>query len=190
MIEIMTREQAKTFREQRLLEEQKRLAEQGISSAFEGKFLVTIGDSSCNYYNFKHFITTQIFGMGIDNFVEKTDWDKKEVIEYLATVDQYDDLWKEQVMDYFGGMEGNYRWLVNMQSSKKNTKLGNTSSKKKPAIGLRKLLLNPFNKVLISKLSIGLTHLSQELMTAFLVEVWEQRLITCERSQKTHVKPY
>lgn len=108
MIEIMTREQAKTFREQRLLEEQRRLAEQGISSAFEDKFLVTIGDSSCDYYNFKHFITTQIFEMGIDNFVEKTDWDKKEVIEYLATVDQDDDLWKEQVMDYFGGMEGNY----------------------------------------------------------------------------------
>ena len=108
MIEIMTREQAKTFREQRLLEEQRKLAEQGISSAFEGKFLVTIGDSSCDYYNFKHFITTQVFEMGIDNFVEKTDWDKKEVIEYLATVDQYDDLWKEQVMDYFGGMEGNY----------------------------------------------------------------------------------
>ena len=77
----MTREQAKTFREQRLLEEQRKLAEQGISSAFEGKFLVTIGDSSCDYYNFKHFITTQVFSMGIDNFVEKTDWDKKEVIE-------------------------------------------------------------------------------------------------------------
>ena len=46
--------------------------------------------------------------MGIDNFVEKTDWDKKEVIEYLATVDQDDDLWEEQVMDYFGGMEGSY----------------------------------------------------------------------------------
>ena len=108
MIEIMTREQAKTFREQRLLEEQRNYAEQGVSSAFEGKLLVTIGDSSCDYYNFKHFITTQIFEMGIDNFVEKTDWDKKEVIEYLATVDQDDDLWKEQVMDYFGGMEGNY----------------------------------------------------------------------------------
>ena len=61
MIEIMTREQAKTFREQQLLKEQRKLAEQGISSAFEGKFLVTIGDS-----------------------------------------------WEEQVMDYFGGMEGNY----------------------------------------------------------------------------------
>lgn len=108
MIEIMTQEQARTFREQRLLEEQRKLAKQGISSAFEGQFLVTIGDSSCDYYNFKHFITTQIFEMGIDNFVEKTDWDKKEVIEYLATVDQYDDLWEEQVMDYFGGMEGNY----------------------------------------------------------------------------------
>ena len=108
MIEIMTREQAKTFREQQVLKEQRKLAEQGISSAFKGKFLVTIGDSSCDYYNFKHFITTQIFEMGIDNFVEKTDWDKKEVIEYLATVDQYDDLWEEQVMDYFGGMEGNY----------------------------------------------------------------------------------
>ena len=108
MIEIMTREQAKTFREQQLLKEQRKLGEQGISSAFEGKFLVTIGDSSCDYYNFKHFITTQIFEMGIDNFVQKTDWDKKEVIEYLATVDQDDDLWEEQVMDYFGGMEGNY----------------------------------------------------------------------------------
>ena len=108
MIEIMTREQAKTFREQQLLREQRKLAEQAISSAFEGKFLVTIGDSSCDYYNFKHFITTQIFEMGIDNCVQKTDWDKKEVIEYLATVDQYDDLWEEQVMDYFGGMEGNY----------------------------------------------------------------------------------
>ena len=108
MIEIMTREQAKTFREQQLLKEQRKLAEQGISSAFEGKFLVTIGDSSCDYYNFKHFINTQIFEMGIDKFVEKTDWYKKEVIEYLATVDQYDDLWEEQVMDYFGGMEGNY----------------------------------------------------------------------------------
>lgn len=82
----MTREQAKTFREQRLLEEQKRLAEQGISSAFEGKFLVTIGDSSCNYYNFKHFITTQIFGMGIDNFVEKTDWDKKEASDWTKKI--------------------------------------------------------------------------------------------------------
>ena len=108
MIEIMTREQAKTFREQRLLEEQRRLAEQGISSAFEGKFLVTIGDSSCDYYNFKHFVTTQIFGMGIDNYISKTGWDKQELIEYLATVDQYDDIWKDDVLDIFGGMEGNY----------------------------------------------------------------------------------
>lgn len=109
MIEIMTREQARTFREQRLLEEQKRLAEQGISSAFEGKFLVTIGDSSCNYYNFKHFITTQILEWVLITLLKN--WlGQKEVIEYLATVDQDDDLWKEQVMDYFGGLEGNY-WL-------------------------------------------------------------------------------
>ena len=108
MIEIMTREQAKTFREQQVLEEQRNLAEQGISSAFEGKFLVTIGDSSCDYYNFKHFITAQVFRMGLDKFVDKTDWAKDEVVEYLATVDQYDDLWKEQVIGYFGGMEGNY----------------------------------------------------------------------------------
>ena len=104
----MTREQAKTFREQQVLEEQRNLAEQGISSAFEGKFLVTIGDSSCDYYNFKHFITAQIFRMGLNKFVEKTDWAEDEVVEYLATVDQYDDLWKEQVIDYLGGMEGNY----------------------------------------------------------------------------------
>ena len=108
MIEIMTPEQAKFFREQQVLKEQRELAKQGISSAFEDKFLVTIGDSSCDYYNFKHFITAQIFRMGLDKFVDKTDWDKDEVIEYLATVDQYDDLWKEQVIDYFDGIEGDY----------------------------------------------------------------------------------
>ena len=48
MIEIMTPAQAATFREQRLKEEQRRLADQGISSAFEGWNLVTIGDSDCD----------------------------------------------------------------------------------------------------------------------------------------------
>lgn len=108
MTEIMTREQEKFFKEQQVLKEQRELAKQGISSAFEDKVLMTIGDSSCDYYNFKHFITAQIFRMGLDKFVDKTDWDKDEVIEYLANLDKYDYLWEEQVLDYFGGMKGDY----------------------------------------------------------------------------------
>lgn len=108
MIEIMTPAQAVTFREQRLKEEQRRLADQGISSAFEGWNLVTIGDSDCDCLSFKHFVTTQIFSLGIDNYISRTGWDKKELIEYLATVDQYDDIWKDDVLDFFDGMEGNY----------------------------------------------------------------------------------
>ena len=47
--------------------------------------------------------------MGIDNYISKTGWDKKELIEFLATDDDpNEDPWKEDVMNYFDGMEGNY----------------------------------------------------------------------------------
>nr|DAO82951.1 MAG TPA: hypothetical protein [Bacteriophage sp.] len=110
MIEIMTPAQAATFREQRLKEEQRRLADQGISSAMEGKSLVTIGDANQDYLSFKHFVTAQIFRLGIDTYMGLTGWDdKRELIEELASVeDPNDDLWKEDVLDYFDGFEGNY----------------------------------------------------------------------------------
>lgn len=108
MVEIMTPAQAATYREQRLKEKQRNLAEQGISSAMEGKSLVTIGDANQDYLSFKHFVIAQIFSLGINNYISRTGWDKKELIEYLATVDQYDDIWKDDVLDFFDGMEGNY----------------------------------------------------------------------------------
>ncbi|OYS20913.1 hypothetical protein CBF60_02065 [Lactobacillus taiwanensis] len=109
MVEIMTPAQAAAFREQRLKEEQRKYAERGISTALEGWTLVTIGDSDCNYYSYKHFVVTQIFGMGIDNYISKTGWDKKELIEFLATDDDpNEDPWKEDVINYFDGIEGNY----------------------------------------------------------------------------------
>ena len=58
MVEIMTPAQAATYREQRLKKEQRNLAERGISTAFEGWNLVTIGDIDCNYYSYKHFVVT------------------------------------------------------------------------------------------------------------------------------------
>lgn len=110
MIEIMTPAQAATYREQRLKEEQRSYAEQGISSAMEGKSLVTIGDANQDYLSFKHFVIAQIFRLGIDNYMSLTGWDdKKDLIEELASVeDPNDDLWKDDVLDYFDGFEGNY----------------------------------------------------------------------------------
>ncbi len=108
MIKINTPGSAKAF----IITKEKNLqfdyAEDGISSALENGQVVTIGDSECDYNNFKEFIVAQIFRLSLPRFIKITGWDKEELIDYLANVDPYDGIWKDDTMDYFDGVEGDY----------------------------------------------------------------------------------
>ncbi|WP_288557786.1 hypothetical protein [uncultured Lactobacillus sp.] len=108
MLQNLTMEQMREIRNQRIAKEQDALAEQGISSAIENGEVVTIGNADCDYLDFKHFIVAQIAQRGFAWFIDKTGWDKDELIEDLAEQDSSNTVWQDDVEDFFNGKEGNY----------------------------------------------------------------------------------
>lgn len=105
MIYVYTKEQAEEIAQMKRAKEQAELAKQGISSAIEGGQTVTIGNADCDYTSFKEFILAYIFKYGVKAYLAKTDWFENELIEDLAELDPNDDLWKEDIVNYFGGVE-------------------------------------------------------------------------------------
>lgn len=106
MWQTLNPDQIKLIKEQKQVEEQKSLAEDGISSAYEGNKLVTVGSGDRDYYDWKHFIVAQILRMGIDNFIAKTGWDKNELTEDLAEEDNDSVMWHDEAHDWFDAMDG------------------------------------------------------------------------------------
>ena len=100
------KEQRELIRARKMVDEQMMLAQQGISSAIENGEIVTIGSSNCDYLNFKHFVVAQIARMGFDNYEDLTGWDHDELIFDLSDYGPEDVLWREDVMGYFDGVEG------------------------------------------------------------------------------------
>ena len=92
----------------KLAKQQKQYAENGISTAIVNGKLVTVGDFDRNYNDWKHFIVSQIFNMGIVNFLNLTDWDINELVEDLAEEEQGSNLWCDDAEKYFNAMEGDY----------------------------------------------------------------------------------
>lgn len=100
-------EQKKEIKSQKQLKEQQKWAESGKSTAYEAGQLVTIGDADCDYLDYKHFVVAQIARMGFEAYEDLTSWDHDELVEDLAEEDSSNTVWKDDVMKYFDGMEGN-----------------------------------------------------------------------------------
>lgn len=98
----------KEIKRQKELKEQKEYADSGTSTAYENGKLVTIGDADCDYLDFKHFVIAQIARLGFEKYVALTGWDISELVEDLAEDDPSSTNWRDDVMKYFDGMEGNY----------------------------------------------------------------------------------
>lgn len=100
-------EQKKEIKSQKQLKEQQKWAESGKSTAYEAGQLVTIGDADCDYLDYKHFVVAQTARMGFEAYEDLTGWDHDELVEDLAEEDSSNTVWKDDVMKYFDGMEGN-----------------------------------------------------------------------------------
>ena len=108
MIMTYSPEQMQEIKKIKLAKQQKQYAENGISTAIVNGKLVTVGDFDRNYNDWKHFIVSQIFNMGIVNFLNLTDWDINELVEDLAEEEQGSNLWFDDAEKYFDAMEGDY----------------------------------------------------------------------------------
>lgn len=108
MLQPLTKEQAKQIKEDKQYEEQVSYAQSGVSTAIEGNLIVTIGDADSDYLDWKHFVVAQIFRLGIGQYCSKTGWDIEELVEDLAEEDQSSDIWRDDALEYFDGMEGDY----------------------------------------------------------------------------------
>lgn len=106
MLKPLTSQQEKLIRAKKIADEQAMLAQQGVSSAVENGGVVTIGNGDYDYWDFKHFIVAQIARMGFDNYEDLTGWDHDELIFDLSDYGPEDVLWREDVMGYFDGVEG------------------------------------------------------------------------------------
>lgn len=106
MFKPLTNEQKKLIREKKIADEQAMLAQQGISSAVENGQVVTIGNSDCDYWDFKHFVVAQIARMGFKAYEDLTCWDHDGLVYDLADCEPESQLWFNDVEDYFDGVEG------------------------------------------------------------------------------------
>lgn len=108
MLKNFSIEQMKEIKRQKQLKEQQEYAENGKSTAYEAGQLVTIGDADCDYLDYKHFVVAQIARLGFKGYVAITGWDISELVEDLAEDDPSSTNWRDDVIDFFDGMEGNY----------------------------------------------------------------------------------
>ena len=108
MLKNFSIEQMKEIKRQKQLIEQQEYAENGKSTAYEAGKLVTIGDADCKYLDYKHFVVAQIARLGFKGYVAITGWDISELVEDLAEDDPSSTNWRDDVIDFFDGMEGNY----------------------------------------------------------------------------------
>lgn len=106
MLKPFTPEQQTEIALKRRNEEQQELAREGVSSAIMGNQVVTIGGPDYNFNNFKHFIVAQIARLGIWGFADKYGWDLDELVEDLADEDSDKNLWRDETIDHFNGVEG------------------------------------------------------------------------------------
>lgn len=110
MLKDFTPEQQIEIALRRRNEEQEELAREGVSSAVMGNQVVTIDNldwsTRCDLDNFKHFIMAQIAKLGVAGYADKYDWDVDELVEELANVGYQDDMWRDEVIDHFNGIEG------------------------------------------------------------------------------------
>jgi hypothetical protein len=108
MLCAYNKQQIETIRDHQLAKKQVELAESGIGSAIVNNQIITIGDSECNYYDWKHFVIGQIFRMGISQYATETCWDIDELKEDLAEIDKDSEIWLADAENYFHGMEGEF----------------------------------------------------------------------------------
>lgn len=108
MLKNFSIEQMKEIKRQKQLKEQQEYAENGKSTAYEAGQLVTIGDADCDYLDYKHFVVAQIARLGFKGYVAITGWDISELVEVLAEDGPSSTNWRDDVIDFFDGMEGNY----------------------------------------------------------------------------------
>ena len=108
MIQQLSLSQIKEIKIQKIADEQKNLAESGVSSALENGQVVTIGDSDRDYLDWKHFIVAQIARLGFSTYVAITGWDISELVEDLAEENGDNSVWQDDAIAYFNGVEGNY----------------------------------------------------------------------------------
>lgn len=108
MLSVFTKDQIKVLTDRIQYEKQQDFAASGIGTAIVNNRIVTIGDSECDYLDWKHFVVDQIFRMGISQYCAKADWIVPDLKEALAETDQDDDIWWDDAQDYFEGMKGDY----------------------------------------------------------------------------------
>lgn len=108
MLQTLTLEQWTHIQEEKRLKEQQEYAREGISTAIERDRIVTIGNADCDYLDFKHFIMAQIACIGFWKYANKYDWDIQELVYDIAEEDQDFDEWRQDTINYFGGMEADY----------------------------------------------------------------------------------
>ena len=105
---INTVEKAKKFKMSRILEEQKDWARDGISIAVVNGEIVTVGDSDCDYANFKAFCVDQMIRMGMKQFANKTEWPLYDMARCLTEEGPESDVWFDTAYEYFDAIEGDY----------------------------------------------------------------------------------
>lgn len=101
-------EQAAEINKENLIKTRRAYQEQGIGTAYEGKQLVTIGDSECDYDNWKEFIVAQLFRLGPNRLSDLTDWALDDLQEQIANTDPYDGTWLDAAQDGFDAIGGDY----------------------------------------------------------------------------------
>lgn len=97
-------DQMKLVKEARQHREEQALLDNGISYAYEDGQLATIGNADCDYCNYKEFIVHQVLTLGANRYCSITDWDRLELEQDLADVeDPNDPVWSDDIENYFNG---------------------------------------------------------------------------------------
>lgn len=103
-----TVEQAKIYKRNYILAEQKAWARQGISSAVVDGFVVTVGDKDCDYISFKEFLVSRMAYIGMRRFANLTNLKLDELIKLITNEDPSESVWFKTAEKYFDAMEGDY----------------------------------------------------------------------------------